>query len=1580
MITLIICIFTISNIIIIFYTLRGLKNYKYTYKWPSPSKFQIFIDHINFLLFPYIIEFLSFSYYIYFFPKKFIIKLNDSKDKYYLIFIIIINTILIIIYNIDNYIGIFCSNKTFTITIFDADLNEKETKIENSKPISYRCSSLGYYVIIVVQNFILFITLENYINNQYNKLIYKAIISILLLISILLFFLDKINTFNYLNFINASINILFLLCLYSIIIDLILFFLGYKINNILNEFIYLLIKLFLGFVTYMLLILKSYKFLESKISDILFDAKNEKKEEYLENSFYLLHEIMLVIKEKNLIDNAHALVKFLNKHINNCSKKNCSCLILKAYTDNGNINIINDGEYLQKYISQYLSILNYLFESAFVEKNFYNNYDLTIILAEHFCHLKNNPTMAFSIISTLILKQRDKLSKFQMVVLYELNQKYVYYISAKIKKDIENEIMQNKNELLTDKKREDIFKNYYHNLILSNKIKKIMINYIDNIIKILKYKNIFEESLSFQFDENNEIISVKINFFEQNTKIENLNNKSNNKKHKEKIINYDTNLYIIIYLLKLEQIYFKEIIHFADKIQISKDLPIFLIFKYFLFFDIFLGRKIPDQIAQKLYKLLMNSSDLYNSNISSKEYSILKRRYKEQNNRIDSKVYVLVEFKKELTTKYFTEDGALKLGFNQKDIINKKIDILMPNEFCKSHQNAIKHIIIGNQIRYSISKQSYYFNKESNILYSANFEGSLIYNISKSLIMMLESIFNFENQYRFMLNNKFELMANSRNFEDEYYLNQKILRDYNIHFLDIIKIKTEKIRQKFENEFKKISQIKVIRQAKTQEYFIPEFYVPKGDKIFGKIDINNFNHSRINILSKIINSRNKEEENTIENWNNENDYKDEEEQINLIPKKNISNIINDLFINPREVIFNNTYYTVLNKGKFIENLEKELIKIPDNDLMMENNKKYHNLIKSSKHLIYNLSKKNDLLNHYMKVSLKLSFYYDKPFYFLTIEDEKKLYLDICKTIHFENNNMKKISSSNNNQNILPYNKKDKKSRNKNLINKIPTKINNNNNSTKNHLINKKNLDLDYNNLINKKEIKKTKILKAINENKKIINKAEFINIIKLILSIIIFCIIIIYIIIIIFQNSLIKKMQLIFLAYYFNSYTKNLLLGIYSILLYGYYDYYIYNNISPINYLTNYYILNTLTDYIKESYHNYTIYFYSFNLAIGNDFKLMYQKVNFTKLRGYWEENKYESEYSTEFDYFMYNIFSFNPYEFATKENNIDFKNFLFFKKRTETHEKVNCRYVKLLYYFCANHEFAYKDIYKEIESSIYNSFQFFFAKQNIISISLEIIGLLLYIIFFIIVMLYLYYSNIIIIKNIIFLFLDFSLTHYDKNKINNRNKINLKLIEFENIINDFDLDLFERYSKNIDNLNKQNNINFGNIIDSNSSSNFIDNLQNGKITESHCNLKKNENLKQLSLRKKNNNNDSIEMNNLSKGNLLFESNNKNKKINISSSHNYLMESNSQFFKEKLNSNSIRANDSFLSSKNNDNINSKNITKQNFDNKNLEKFENEEINNYQDILLNKSNKSIILMIRIYFIIVSIFFIISKNIL
>ena len=73
------------------------------------------------------------------------------------------------------------------------------------------------------------------------------------------------------------------------------------------------------------------------------------------------------------------------------------------------------------------------------------------------------------------------------------------------------------------------------------------------MMKILKYKIIFEDSLDFQYDENNEnLISVKINFLKENIKIDNLyhalkdKQERNNHNHSLNIKNSYTNLDFII--------------------------------------------------------------------------------------------------------------------------------------------------------------------------------------------------------------------------------------------------------------------------------------------------------------------------------------------------------------------------------------------------------------------------------------------------------------------------------------------------------------------------------------------------------------------------------------------------------------------------------------------------------------------------------------------------------------------------------------------------------------------------------------------------------------------------------------------------------------------------------------------------------------------------------------------------------------------------------------------------------------------------------------------------------------------------
>ena len=392
---------------------------------------------------------------------------------------------------------------------------------------------------------------------------------------------------------------------------------------------------------------------------------------------------------------------------------------------------------------------------------------------------------------------------------------------------------------------------------------------------------------------------------------------------------------------------------------------------------------------------------------------------------------------------------------------------------------------------------------------------------------------------------------------------------------------------------------------------------------------------------------------------------------------------------------------------------------------------------------------------------------------------------------------------------------------------------------------------------------------------------------------------------------------------------------------------------------------------LKKYYYNFYDYYYLYATIMEQDYHLLYANKNVTKLRGGWQETLYTSQLADEMEFIIYQLYKINILNNKDlKEMKSDLENYLFF--RIEKKEKIKTYFIKLLYYFSANFESAYKDIFTEIEDEVYKSYKSYISILNNIYISLEILALILYLIFFIANNYFLFYSNEIIIKNVIFLFLDYN---EDKSKYKNNNNINivnLKLLEFKKINDDFDLNRFEIYSKNLDNINQNKTIDLSDKI------NYSDDKKNNNDKKSRKNLNftkpKNTSSKNNIVynddnqngKKKDKDNNYKQMNNSNYMNNIFDS--KNKGTN-NSSHNYLMESNSQFFRDKLNNNnSINASKELMA--NSINYSSSSNSKRNIKEKgkNLEKEENiEDNNNIKDIILNKSNKPNIFLIKIYMV-------------
>ena len=1608
---------------------NGLRNKEINYKWPMPSNYQILMDHIAFLFYPYILEFLSFIYYIMFTDNKFIIK-TGNKNNFLLIIVMIINTLLIIGYNITNYIYFICSNKVYTITWFEAYENTNSDRyIGVNKPIKYDYSKPVFYIILFLQNFALIETIELYISG---KKIFKIIISCVLLFIFLVLFFMTIHKYNYTNFINIVINILVFYCFYSLIVDFFIYFFDHVIMEASTEIIYLLVKFLISFLTYISIKIKiNRKFLKNNINEILFEEKNKKKNEAtLINCLLYLNELMIEIKEKNEVHSAYLLICFFTEHINNCHKVVCNCKILQLFLQKdlneykvkaGDKMGILDGS--KGHIPDLIVILNYLFESIFIEYDYYNKYHLSVLLSEHFCHLRNNPTIAFALISSLMNKRKDKLNIEQLIMLYELKQKYIYFITAQHKNNLNKEIRNEQSNLLLVQQKEDYFQKYFITLEIAYKIKRIICNYIDNEINILKYKNIFEESMTFKFDENNEeITQVKIKFFNSHTDLKKVFTEHDLKKLKKfnsgiMSCTSKNNLFNIITLLKNEEFDYYRITNSIDKLIIFKGLPILLVFKYYLFFDIFEGGKIPIKISNKLNVAFSNNDNLYSNIITPRTISLLIRKLKEQTYQKNSKYYTIFQYKNDFRIKYFNETYALKLGYKQKDLVNEKIDILMPKDFSKSHQNMVKKLLIYDQVKYTKSDRGTFFDSTSTIMHTIKIEGVLIYDLSKSYMFIAETSFIEDNEWRFMLNNNFDLLAHSKNFENEYGINYNIIHAFNLKIIDIFKIKPEKIYKNFSEIFKKIHYQKYIRQAKCEEYFVPQLYIANGDKSTGIMNPNYFNTLKNNIISKIM-EINKEKKNSSENKSNNKD----EEIDNLISTEKSQKVMNDLFFNSSQIHFSSTIKLSLSKKKFIENLGKELAKIPDNNLMFEGDKINYNLILSSKTFVQKLLTKKELMNSFIGIQVKLNYFYDKPFYFLNIFDKNKFQFKINKSEFMLNNNTSPIPNSNvfiklakskshvnsgkhlslktkyvkkpntsimNNKELANLNNLNAVENNSNPITNN-TNINNNSiNSTtsdKNYsLFKNDSIDENYDSSIN------DKILEKMEKYKKKINSDKLITIIKAFLFLICICVLIVYILLMEYQNSIIDLIHKTFQCYYYNIYTKNLILHFHTVITEKFYN---VSRISDNSFTTEEdydYNIKVITPLLKESFHYFTNLFYEYNLEIDHDFNLMFKKRNFRKLIGFWEEKDYTSEYPAEMDFVIYNIYSILDIDEDNAETMNDIENFLFrygFDHR-DNKTKVHSNYIKLIYYFIVNYELTWIDIFNEIDNSIYDNYKKYVDTKMHKYYAFDIIGIAFNIIFFWIVIVYLYYSNEIIIKNIIFLFLDFTEDTFKLMRHTNTKIMMIKLFEFKACITDFCLEQLHIYAKNLEKIgqNKNNSFAFQTTYtgldsafgrsESISSENksIMSNKDRKSFKKLEDSFSKKESLKDNSK------------------NLI-----KDDPSVSNSSVNYLNRTNSTFLKEKLNSNNNSSNlisNSYQNSTLSNNASTSNKFTNSFISKNINstkdrndtnvpnnklyrrsKKENKtEVKNtiemsepIQDIILNKSNKSYILLIKIYTII------------
>ena len=168
----IICIFRLLDIFHLIYQVKHLHSTE-VYNIKERLVFRI-LNHFVYIFFSYIIEFLSYIYYIELLPNDFVIKKDLKINKIITKLIIAFNSIFIIVYNINNYISISFVNLPVA---------------DKSYPFKMKIPKMKFFILILFQNFGLFHPLQCYLDENTNRIWCIIYIILFFLILLCLYFI-----------------------------------------------------------------------------------------------------------------------------------------------------------------------------------------------------------------------------------------------------------------------------------------------------------------------------------------------------------------------------------------------------------------------------------------------------------------------------------------------------------------------------------------------------------------------------------------------------------------------------------------------------------------------------------------------------------------------------------------------------------------------------------------------------------------------------------------------------------------------------------------------------------------------------------------------------------------------------------------------------------------------------------------------------------------------------------------------------------------------------------------------------------------------------------------------------------------------------------------------------------------------------------------------------------------------------------------------------------------------------------------------------------------------------------------------
>ena len=277
----------------------------------SLNKYQIILDHLVFLLYPFILEYLAQVYFSFCFKNTYVFE--QDVNKYVNILILVLNSFLIIGYNFNNYLFLNVINRPFS---------------ERDVPVRFRYSKTKFWILFLLQNVMMIQALDFYLTDQTLK-IYSFGYFCFFGILFICLFLTSLNNYNYNVITNRFLVTISSFCFFSIISEAISRLFGYLVLTKSTLILFNIGKIIVSvFFQYLGKNISNSVLFKVGIKEIFKVNKIPITDNNVYDVFLYMFELMKDIKySKN--GAGYMLLNSIFEHQEKCNLNSCKCKLIQ---------------------------------------------------------------------------------------------------------------------------------------------------------------------------------------------------------------------------------------------------------------------------------------------------------------------------------------------------------------------------------------------------------------------------------------------------------------------------------------------------------------------------------------------------------------------------------------------------------------------------------------------------------------------------------------------------------------------------------------------------------------------------------------------------------------------------------------------------------------------------------------------------------------------------------------------------------------------------------------------------------------------------------------------------------------------------------------------------------------------------------------------------------------------------------------------------------------------------------------------------------------------------------------------------